>query len=731
MKIRALLEFGLSEKFINKWIDEIGDNLLPLQEIAFSNPEFWKEKNIFCAGPTSSGKSFIAEVISIKYLYEGKKVIYILPLKALAKERFVELNERYKDTGLKLVYSSREERSYDDEIIDGKFDWAVLIYEKFAQFISEKIDFVSNAGLLVIDEINMINDNERGPVLELAITKIKSLFPKLKVVALSSIQPGIDMLSKWLEAELIVINKRPVPLREGVLMSGDFEYVIRDEQIHNIEKFINSGWDNPIDVVSENVLYLTERGEQVLVFFKSRNDTVRFTQIISEWVDLPPARKAISEIELLEDTSTKLLLRRSLEKGVAFHNSDLTMEERMIVERAFRDGEVRVLSSTTTLAMGVNLPAQNVFLEGIKWEYDVEKDILFQIPLTRFEFRAIGGRAGRFRITPDFGRSILVAMNEYQKDVLWKTFIEGPVEPIQSHLFSLKLEDILLSLIASKVIRKKNDLSEAIGNTFWSFIQNKNEVFLKSFDKTFEVLEGKGAIIFKGENIEITKLGFSIVNSGLSFGSACLTVDFFKSISLDTKINYGDLLLFALSLREADNLFLIGNFQSSSLKYDDIRIIANTIGGEIVKNLLSRFPNLSKKEIRDIKIAYLLFNWMEGKPSIEIENIFGVFSGNVKNLAENVSWIVNGISKILDSVISDNNISAEINLIADRIRYGCKDDAIFWLSLGVPYLGRDRIHILLENGFGWDNIDDNWGDLIGDRVWDLVKNKLLNIKQKI
>ena len=131
--------------------------------------------------------------------------------------------------------------------------------------------------------------------------------------------------------------------------------------------------------------------------------------------------------------------------GVAFHNSDLSAQQRIIVEQAFIEKEVRVLFSTTTLAMGVNLSADTVYLETVKYttgKYDTRPSLE---PVSRSEFENMSGRAGRLSgngSNPSTGRAIILAENEFDRDILWETYIAGPnTDPLKSALRTMAGED--------------------------------------------------------------------------------------------------------------------------------------------------------------------------------------------------------------------------------------------------------------------------------------------------
>lgn len=119
------------------------------------------------------------------------------------------------------------------------------------------------------------------------------------------------------------------------------------------------------------------------------------------------------------------------------------------MERYFRNGEIRILLSTSTLAMGINLPARNVFIPEKKWSTPVHGDQLAMSHITKAEHENMGGRGGRLGFVDEFGRAILVTSSPFQKKALYDYYLKGGFEKLRP---TLKDEDIdlhCLNLIAS------------------------------------------------------------------------------------------------------------------------------------------------------------------------------------------------------------------------------------------------------------------------------------------
>jgi len=157
---------------------------------------------------------------------------------------------------------------------------------------------------------------------------------------------------------------------------------------------------------------------------------------IGDNIDLPPAEEALEELSHLEATISNEELAQVLSAGVAFHHADLTIEERLLVERHFRKGNIRILVSTTTLAMGVNLPTRNVFIELRKWHSQPGEVRPSLIDLTKADFENMGGRAGRFQLEDEFGRAIAIVNRKVERDQFRHKYLDGELEGIITRLTS-------------------------------------------------------------------------------------------------------------------------------------------------------------------------------------------------------------------------------------------------------------------------------------------------------
>lgn len=196
------------------------EELRPSQEKAIK-AGLLDRKNLLVCTPTASGKTLIAELAMVKSIIEkGKKAIYIVPLKALASEKFKDFKKRYPY--LQVALSSGDLDTADAYL--GEYDLIVCVAEKLDSLIRHHAPWIGSVGVVVVDEIHLLNDAGRGPTLEILLTILRDVLEEVQVIGLSATIGNPEELAAWLEAELVQDDWRPVKLHKGVLFKGKVEF---------------------------------------------------------------------------------------------------------------------------------------------------------------------------------------------------------------------------------------------------------------------------------------------------------------------------------------------------------------------------------------------------------------------------------------------------------------------------------------------------------------------------
>ncbi len=175
-------------------------------------------KNLLVCTPTASGKTLIAELAAVSAILNRKgKAVYVVPLKALASEKYNDFKKRYSSF-VKVALSIGDFDSSDQYLSD--YDLIICTAEKLDSLIRHQASWVRMVFVIVIDEIHLLNDPGRGPTLEILITMLRQLLPKAQLLGLSATIGNPDELAKWLDAGLVTDSWRPVRLHQGVYRDG-------------------------------------------------------------------------------------------------------------------------------------------------------------------------------------------------------------------------------------------------------------------------------------------------------------------------------------------------------------------------------------------------------------------------------------------------------------------------------------------------------------------------------
>jgi len=194
--------------------------LTPIQQKAIGGGLLGGASQLVCA-PTASGKTLIATMALVNALERGGKAIYLVPLKALAGEKYKEYLALFNGTKYKVVVSTSDIDS--DSSYLAKYDVLILTTEKLDALLRHHITWLGEVKTIIIDEIHLLNDPKRGPTLEVVLTLLKTMI-KAQLIGLSATIGNPKELAEWLGATLIIDSWRPVELKSGICVDGKTEF---------------------------------------------------------------------------------------------------------------------------------------------------------------------------------------------------------------------------------------------------------------------------------------------------------------------------------------------------------------------------------------------------------------------------------------------------------------------------------------------------------------------------
>ncbi len=422
--------------------------LNPIQTLFY---KLYKGGNALVSSPTSSGKSLIAYLFMKNF--EGR-VVYVAPTKALVKEKAVEFRTYYGKsvemrTGDSVLESYKEVRA---RVVVSTYENLAYAFRNFARWLQE-------VEAVVIDEVHQIS---KRWVLEEIITACKKR--DLAMLCLSATLPGIEELSEWIDAKLVIKSAwRPVPLHREVLNLTQFKPIRKELE----------GEDLIAGRLLTALFSLKQRGEQVILFVPKKSLGWKMLELAKE-----------EKIGIMNQT-LPFEVEEEREPEIAFHNADIPKEEREQIEKAFREGKLQTLIATQTLAYGVNLPADRVIILA---KFFRKQGKLRSIP-DSLDILQMEGRAGRLGIREE-GYSNLLVYGAKDKDL--QRELECALEKPFTTAIMEEAEDTALSffLLLAHMYEGKN-YENYLRNTY-SFKKVSKERIerIEKFLRIYGYLEG-------------------------------------------------------------------------------------------------------------------------------------------------------------------------------------------------------------------------------------------------
>jgi len=197
------------------------DELRPAQAKAIK-AGLLEGKSLLVCTPTASGKTLVAELAFMNAILNRKgKAVYIVPLKALANEKYKDFRRKY-DHLMKIGISIGDFDSSDPYL--HTYDLIITTSEKLDSLIRHHAPWLRDVSVVIVDEIHLMNDPGRGPTLEILITILKQLLKRVQLIGLSATIGNEKELSEWLDAKLVHDDWRPVELHKGVYLEGKIEF---------------------------------------------------------------------------------------------------------------------------------------------------------------------------------------------------------------------------------------------------------------------------------------------------------------------------------------------------------------------------------------------------------------------------------------------------------------------------------------------------------------------------
>lgn len=364
-------------------------------------------KSVLVAAPTGSGKTLVGEFALFLALKRGVRAFYTTPIKALSNQKFRDFSATYGSENVGLLTG--------DISVNPSAPLVVMTTEVLRNMLYRTDGRLDDLGFVVLDEVHYLADRYRGPVWEEVILHLDA---QVKVIALSATVSNAEEFGQWLrqvrgDVEIVVSEKRPVPLYQHMLVGGQlFDLEVKSSGgktklnpalLARTRRGLGESRRGHHTSLAAAVGELNARGllpAIIFIFSRARCQQGQ-NQLVTAGIDLtsPAEKRQISA--RLDEISESIppgdvlalgldTLFEGLRRGIAVHHAGLLPVLKEAVEKMFAAGLLKVVLATETLALGINMPARSVVIESLR-KWDGHEFVM----LSAGQYTQLTGRAGR------------------------------------------------------------------------------------------------------------------------------------------------------------------------------------------------------------------------------------------------------------------------------------------------------------------------------------------------
>ena len=709
MEVEKLAAYGFDKDLIQR-LKSLGINkLYPYQAKLVKEKAF--NRNLILSVPTAAGKTLIATLAISKVLNRGK-ALYVVPLVALANEKYEYFKKVFPDKRVALSVGDYD--SADPWLAN--YDLIICTTEKLDSLIRHSADWLWNCKLAIIDEIHMLNEVKRGPTLEILITKLLYLLPKIKLMGLSATIKNSKEIAAWLKANHFSTNFRPVRLFEGIAFDSKLKFFNPSKEYE---------LPNNLSLEASLVQDTLRKRKQALIFVSTRKNAEslakKLVSIVKPWLSKREKEflaKISLEIENVLEIPTKQCkeLAKCVKQGVAFHHAGLLSKQRKLVEENFRKGLIKIVVATPTLAMGVNLPAFRVILKDVRRYYPGIGRILIPV----LEYKQFVGRAGRPGYD-EWGESIIICKTEAEAYQLAEKYIFGEPEEINSKLaYEPMLRMHLLALIANSFVTSFKSMKNFFKKTFFYFQYGDIHYIQEKLEEILENLKEWKFVVEKDGKLEATLLGKRVSELYLDPLTA---YNFIQGLELAKEREVNEISFLQLISNSLEMKPLL------NIRLSDLPEISNFILENqscFLQEIPEEFELSYDDFLKSVKTALLLKDWIEELSEDEILSKYNVTPGELRVRIEIADWLLYALHE-LALLLKYKQFLSYLRKLRIRVKHGIKPELIPLIKL--KGVGRVRARKLYSAGL--KNLKDlkripleKLASIIGEKI-------ALNIKQQL
>jgi helicase len=718
--IHSLECYGFPSPLLDTWAAAIPD-LNTLQIAAVNDFRILDGDHLIVSAPTSSGKTMIGELAAVHGALSRKRALFLLPLKALVADKYRHFTKLYSDYGLRVIRATGESNDQVPDLLAGRYDICLLTYEKFTALVLANPYILDSVGTVVVDEVQMIANKSRGVNLEFILTLLRMRAQRDKcpqVVALSAVIGRTNDLERWIGGRLLQRLDRPVPLDEGLISSdGVYRYRPSDAGGDVVEpRFVKrvhrKGSDQ--DWIIPLVQKLVVDGKQVIVFRPSKGEARGCANYLAENLTFPPAARALAKLPTGDPSELSRILRDVLQHGVAVHNADLDPDERRIVEESFNEpnSQIRVIAATTTLAMGVNTPAEAVIISG--WEFPGK----LPEPYSVAEYKNMVGRAGRLGFAKR-GQSFIIAPDAHKEHHAWDFYICGIPEDIISRFFegNTDVRSLIVRVLSAArtasgsglVAMSTQDIGDFLNASFGAFLRRAANA---AWNIDIRELEEGMASLIHHQLVEktdqckyrLTPLGWLAGHAGVEVESIVRIVDALRPLSIND-LNDQTLLAAAQLTVELDETYIYVNGKGArkELITWTAELSQQGVHPHVIAQL-QQSPDDYTAAARAKRAAACLL-WVSDLPMNQIEPTllrhggrFNGTAGPVRSISNRTNDLIPTVTAVAELLHSGADFSEHLARLTRRLESGVSTLMLDIARFAGNLLSRADYHDLQNDG---------------------------------
>ncbi len=649
------------------------------------------------SAPTASGKTLVSLLWMLNHFEKGKKILYVVPLRALASEKYNEFTEKLAVCELKVGISTGELDSDEEKIRDA--DIAILTSEKLDSILTHSPEFMQDINAVVFDECHLIGDEGRGATLEVVMTKLH--LGGKKILGLSATIPNALEISNWLSARLFYSEYRPTKLIVGVGSEKVVQF--KDDAL----PLISVNEKKQLHDVLENALRFKQNG-QVLVFASSRRgaeSTAReigfiTKKFLKQGDEMQLAEMSQRALKALPSPTTQCRnLAACLVNGVAFHHAGITPKQRQLIEWGFkREKVLKAIVCTTTLAMGIDYPATWVVVKDLK-----RFTGNFSEFIPAMEVQQMLGRSGR----PNYDEVGIGVLMSTKRDAVevWDKYVYGKAENLYSKLANeTAIRFHCLSLVSSNYVSDIGELYKFFDSTFYAFQYGNEGKLHDIIERVVNELKESDFIREKNKHLSATPVGRRIAELYIDPLTGAKFLDFIKKQRDKQTIDY----LYAICEATEMRPLIYCKKNEEKLLYED------------AYNFLEDFPAWDAEALDKFKTAKVLNAWINEASEEQMLEEFELPPGMLLTRKRNAEWLAYALRE-LAFLENQTTVYREAKKLRRRIKHGIKEELLEITK--IKGIGRVRGRKLYNAGV---KTAEDYSKLTKEQVKNITRQKQLN-----